>query len=73
MSQQQTAAITHAVNTMGEAAPRQLNEFLTFRLGSEEYGIDILKVQEIRGYDNDAITQIANSPDFIKGVGNYSA
>jgi len=44
------------------------NEFLTFRLGHEEYGIEILKVQEIRGYD--AITQIANSPEFIKGVVN---
>ena len=33
MSQQQTAAITHAVNTMGEAAPRQLKEGRTFRLG----------------------------------------
>ncbi|MER0214728.1 MAG: chemotaxis protein CheW [Nitrosomonas sp.] len=44
------------------------NEFLTFRLGGEEYGIDILKVQEIRCYD--AITQIANSPGYIKGVIN---
>ena len=43
-------------------------EFLTFRLGQEEYGIDILKVQEIRGYD--AVTRIANAPDFIKGVIN---
>ncbi|MCW5619937.1 MAG: chemotaxis protein CheW [Burkholderiales bacterium] len=43
-------------------------EFLTFRLGSEEYGIDILKVQEIRGYD--AVTKIANTPEFIKGVIN---
>ena len=43
-------------------------EFLTFRLGNEEYGIEILKVQEIRGYDT--ITQIANSPEFIKGVVN---
>ncbi len=43
-------------------------EFLTFRLGAEEYGIDILKVQEIRGYDT--VTQIANAPDFIKGVTN---
>lgn len=70
MSQQQTAAVTPSVNAVGEATPQQLNEFLTFRLGSEEYGIDILKVQEIRGYDNEAITQIANSPDFIKGVVN---
>lgn len=43
-------------------------EFLTFTLGAEEYGIDILKVQEIRGYDT--VTKIANSPPFIKGVIN---
>jgi len=45
-----------------------LREFLTFRLGEEEYGIEILKVQEIRGYD--AVTSIANTPDFIKGIVN---
>ena len=44
------------------------NEFLTFTLGKEEYGIDILRVQEIRGYD--AVTTLANMPDFIKGVIN---
>ena len=44
------------------------NEFLTFTLGKEEYGIDILRVQEIRGYD--AVTAIANTPPFIKGVIN---
>jgi purine-binding chemotaxis protein CheW len=44
------------------------NEFLTFRLGSESYGIEILKVQEIRGYE--APTTIANAPAFIKGVIN---
>ena len=43
-------------------------EFLAFKLGSEEYGIDILKVQEIRGYE--AVTRIANAPEFIKGVIN---
>ena len=43
-------------------------EFLVFTLGAEEYGIDILKVQEIRGYDN--VTRIANAPAFIKGVIN---
>jgi purine-binding chemotaxis protein CheW len=43
-------------------------EYLTFRLGTEEYGIDILKVQEIRGYE--VSTKIANTPDFIKGVVN---
>jgi purine-binding chemotaxis protein CheW len=44
------------------------NEFLTFRLGGEEYGIDILKVQEIRSYE--VPTRIANAPSFIKGVVN---
>ncbi len=43
-------------------------EYLTFTLGQEEYGIDILKVQEIRGYD--PVTHIANAPAFIKGVIN---
>lgn len=43
-------------------------ELLTFTLGSEEYAIDILRVQEIRGYDQ--VTAIANSPAFIKGVIN---
>jgi purine-binding chemotaxis protein CheW len=43
-------------------------EFLTFRLGEEEYGIDILRVQEIRSYEPP--TRIANAPSFIKGVVN---
>jgi len=43
-------------------------EYLTFRLDQEEYGIDILKVQEIRGYEPP--TRIANAPNFIKGVVN---
>jgi purine-binding chemotaxis protein CheW len=44
------------------------HEFLAFTLGKEEYGIDILKVQEIRGYES--VTRIANAPQFIKGVVN---
>ena len=52
----------------GQPAGGDSRELLTFTLGSEEYGIDILKVQEIRGYD--AVTTIANTPDFIKGVIN---
>lgn len=55
---------TNTANTSGAAG----GEFLTFTLGSEEYGMDILKVQEIRGYD--AVTAIANTPAFIKGVIN---
>lgn len=44
------------------------DEFLAFTLGGEEYGIDILRVQEIRGYE--PVTRIANAPAFIKGVVN---
>jgi purine-binding chemotaxis protein CheW len=47
---------------------RATNEYLTFTLGAEEYGVEILKVQEIRGYE--AVTKIANAPAFIKGVSN---
>ncbi|MCM5682976.1 chemotaxis protein CheW [Schlegelella sp. S2-27] len=43
-------------------------EYLTFRLGNEEYGIDILKVQEIRSYEPP--TRIANAPGHVKGVVN---
>ncbi|MCE8031230.1 chemotaxis protein CheW [Halomonas daqingensis] len=50
------------------AAEAHNREFLVFSLGDEEYAIDILKVQEIRGYEN--VTRIANAPDFIKGVTN---
>ena len=50
------------------AASAHTQEYLTFTLGPEEYAIDILKVQEIRGYD--AVTTIANVPSFIKGVIN---
>ena len=56
--------MTTETNTSGTAS----GEFLTFTLGAEEYGMDILKVQEIRGYD--AVTAIANTPSFIKGVIN---
>lgn len=43
-------------------------EALAFSLGAEEYGVDILKVQEIR--EHDAVTRIANAPDTIQGVVN---
>jgi purine-binding chemotaxis protein CheW len=51
----------------GASAPNAL-EFLSFTLGQEEYGIDIQKVQELRGYDT--VTRIANAPEHIKGVVN---
>jgi len=63
------ADVAHvARHEAARAASQQGGEFLTFRLGTEEYGIDILKVQEIRSYEPP--TRIANSPSFIKGVVN---
>ena len=70
-----SAVASHETKTMNPAAianakavhgtPR---EVLSFTLGAEEYGIDILKVQEIRGYEQP--TRIANAPSFMKGVVN---
>ncbi len=68
MSQDQAAVVSEPEPVSKEVMSQSTNEFLTFRLGGEEYGMDILKVQEIRGYDS--ITQIANAPEFIKGVVN---
>lgn len=51
-----------------DTGPVHSGEFLTFRLGAEEYGIDILRVQEIRSYEQP--TRIANAPAFLKGVVN---
>ncbi|QKV54479.1 chemotaxis protein CheW [Comamonas antarctica] len=57
------------MSVMGKMAEgTAAREYLTFRLDQEEYGIDILKVQEIRGYEPP--TRIANAPAFIKGVVN---
>ena len=50
----------------GSASTAATAEYLTFQLGKEEYGIDILKVQEIRSYEQP--TRMAQAPDFIKGI-----
>jgi purine-binding chemotaxis protein CheW len=50
------------------AAREATREILVFVLGPEEYGVDILKVQEIRGYDK--VTPIPRAPDYLKGVVN---
>lgn len=57
------------MNTAKDSAVQgQASEYLTFTLGDEHYGLDILKVKEIRGYE--AVTKIARAPEFIKGVIN---
>ena len=53
---------------LAAAAVTSIREFLAFKLGGEEYGIDILRVQEIRSYEEP--TRIANAPPFVKGVVN---
>jgi len=66
--QQQLASAGSNRNTATGGAQNADSEFLTFRLGSESYGIEILKVQEIRGYEKP--TRMAGVPDYIKGVVN---
>lgn len=51
------------VHSQGEG-----EQYLTFIMASEEYGVDILRVQEIRGWDS--VTPIPNTPEYIKGVIN---
>ena len=51
-----------------DAASIADHEYLTFTLGAEEYGVDILKVQEIRGVDQ--VTRLPDAPEFIRGVIN---
>jgi purine-binding chemotaxis protein CheW len=54
--------------TRTHAAVADSGQYLTLRLGTEEYAIDILRVQEIRSYE--VPTKMVNSPSFIKGVIN---
>jgi purine-binding chemotaxis protein CheW len=61
-------ALTSSSPATGSAVATNLREFLAFKLGAEEYGIDILRVQEIRSYEEP--TRIANAPPFMKGVVN---
>jgi purine-binding chemotaxis protein CheW len=44
------------------------DQYLTFNLADEDYGIDILRVQEIRGWDE--VTRLPNTPDYVRGVVN---
>mgnify|MGYP006423019873 CR=1 FL=1 len=57
---QQDAALQ---GTVGEG-----DQYLTFNLGDEEYGVDILRVQEIRAWDT--VTPLPNTPPYVKGVIN---
>lgn len=58
---------SEAMSPAGQAGDSQ-SQFLTFSLGGEEYGVDILKVQEIKGYV--PTTRVPNSPPEVVGVLN---
>ena len=68
----QTAAVQRSTtNTTAQKTAAQdlaISEFLAFKLGNEEYGIDILRVQEIRSFERP--TRMANAPEHILGVVN---
>jgi purine-binding chemotaxis protein CheW len=55
-------------NKRSDAVSAISGQYLTLRLGNENYAIDIMRVQEIRSYEEP--TKMANSPAFIKGVVN---
>lgn len=59
---------SYNMTTTGDLNLNGIDQFLTFILGKETYGIDILKVQEIKGWEE--TTQIPNMPDYVKGVIN---
>lgn len=58
--------LMNEVSVQGDLADD--NEYLTFLLAGEEYGIDILKVQEIRGWS--PVTEMPNTPSYLRGVIN---
>ncbi|MDA8621688.1 chemotaxis protein CheW [Psychrosphaera sp.] len=55
-------------NQHGEEGNIDLIQYLTFMMNGEEYGIEILAVQEIRGWES--MTSIPNAEDYVKGVIN---
>lgn len=65
---QQLAQLQTQVGQDEQEQHQNQDQYLTFFMADEEYGIDILSIQEIRGFD--ATTCIPNSPDFIQGVMN---
>ncbi len=63
--------LAHPATTVQQNGPgntTSIREFLAFKLGQEEYGIDILRVQEIRSFEQP--TRMANAPAFVLGVMN---
>lgn len=61
-------AITAAQHRIQNEAGNEISQFLTFNLGQEQYGVDILRVQEIRGWHQ--VTRVPNAPSHMLGVLN---
>ena len=59
---------SHGVATDDNARPMEREQYLTFQLAGECYGVDILKVQEIKGWE--PVREVPNTPGYIKGVLN---
>jgi len=57
-----------AENLSHHESEKEFKELLTFFMAGEEYGVDILRVQEIKGWDT--VTNIPNTPEYIRGVIN---
>lgn len=64
MSGERDTPTTDVLNPEEESG----SQYLTFELSDEIYGVDILRVQEIRGWEN--VTPIPNAPAYVKGVIN---
>lgn len=71
MSEQELDTVNQSIDQSiigGTELDENTQQYLTFILAGEEYGVDILRVQEIKGWD--AVTQIPNTPEYIRGVIN---
>ncbi len=66
--QESVAEDVQSVGDINNIAEQDWDQFLTFMLAGEEYGIDILRVQEIKGLDS--VTEIPNTPEYVLGVIN---
>lgn len=62
------AAVQNIAHDIQHGMESDGDQYLTFMLAGEEYGVDILRVQEIKGWDS--VTPIPNTPDYIRGVIN---
>jgi purine-binding chemotaxis protein CheW len=68
MHNQSATSTNSALDVGGPVMATSIREFLAFKIGDEEYGIDILRVQEIRSFEPP--TRMVNTPGHVLGVVN---